>query len=55
MSAYTAAQVEAILGIKQATLQKWVQRGHIKRVGRDLYDEDTLLAHWRERVHLTNR
>lgn len=54
MSAYTAAQVEAVLGVKPATLRKWVQRGHVRKVGRDLYDETTLLARWRQQASLTN-
>lgn len=33
----TAAAVEAVLGVKPATLRKWVQRGHVRKLGRDRY------------------
>lgn len=48
MSAYTSAQIEAVLGIRPATLRKWVQRGHVTKLGRDLYDGDSVIARWRE-------
>ena len=46
--AYTAAQIEAVLGVRPATLRKWVQRGHVAKLGRDLYDGDSVIARWRE-------
>ena len=48
MSAYTAAQIEAVLGIPRVTLRVWVHRKHIRKVGRDLYDGDSVIARWRE-------
>jgi phage terminase Nu1 subunit (DNA packaging protein) len=45
----TSALAHAVLGIKPATLRKWVQRGHVRKLGRDLYDADTVIAHWRQR------
>lgn len=45
---YTAATIEAVLGVRPATLRKWVERGHVTRVGRDLYDGDSVIARWRE-------
>lgn len=44
---YTAAAIHNALGIKPATLRKWVQRGHVTRVGRDAYDGDSVIAHFR--------
>lgn len=48
MNVFTSATIEAVLGIPPATLRKWVERGHVKRVGRDLYDGDTVIERWRE-------
>lgn len=47
MSAYTSAQIEAVLGIPASTLRVWAHRGHITKVGRDLYDGDSVIARWR--------
>ena len=54
MSAYTAEQIEAVLGVKRATLLKWAQRGKVRRVARGLYDEDSVLQAWRKTAALTN-
>jgi predicted site-specific integrase-resolvase len=40
----TAAQVLAVLGINPATLRKWVERGKVRRYGRDAYDVDDVAA-----------
>jgi predicted site-specific integrase-resolvase len=40
----TAKQVREILGIDGATLRKWVQRGHIRRYGRNSYEWDDVVA-----------
>lgn len=34
----TAAAVEQVLGVKAATLRKWVERGLVRKHGRDRYD-----------------
>lgn len=47
MSVYTSAQIEAVLGVKPGTLRQWVHRGHVVKVGRDLYDGDSVIAYWR--------
>lgn len=49
MSVYTSAQIHAVLGVRPGTLRQWVKRGHVRKVGRDLYDGDSVIAHWRER------
>lgn len=46
MSAFTSAQIEAVLGIKPGTLRVWAHRGHITKLGRDLYEGDSVIAHW---------
>jgi hypothetical protein len=41
-----AKQVRAIWPeIRSATLRKWVERGHINRYDRDLYEMDELVRH----------
>lgn len=50
MSAYTADQIEAVLGVKPATLRKWASRRLVDKVGRDLYDGDSVIARWRARA-----
>lgn len=47
---YTSATIETVLGVRPATLRKWVERGKVARVGRDLYDGDSVIAYWRERA-----
>jgi len=47
VSAYTSAQIEAVMGIPASTLRGWVHRGHIVKIGRDLYDGDSVIARWR--------
>lgn len=46
---FTAAQIEAVLGIPPSTLRVWVHRGHVRKVARDLYDGDSVIARWRAR------
>lgn len=46
MSTVTAEMAEKVLGIKPATLRKWVQRGYVRRVGRSLYDLDDVRKRW---------
>ena len=43
----TSAQVQAVLGVRPGTLRIWVLRGYVRKVGRDLYDADTVIARWR--------
>lgn len=47
---YTAATIEAVTGVDRATLRKWVERGHVVRVGHDAYDGDSVIAYWRANV-----
>lgn len=44
---YTADQIRRVLGVRPDTLRKWVERGHIVTHGRDRYDGDSVIAHWR--------
>jgi predicted site-specific integrase-resolvase len=46
MSTISAELAERVLGIKPATLRKWVERGHVRKVGRALYDLDDVRARW---------
>lgn len=46
---YSAATIHTVLGVEPATLRKWVERGHVRRLGYDKYDGDTVIAHWRAR------
>jgi hypothetical protein len=47
VSAYTSATIESVLGVPPATLRKWVERGHVTKLGRDLYDGDSVIERWR--------
>lgn len=42
----TAELAERVLGIKPATLRKWVQRGYVRRVGRARYDLGDVRERW---------
>lgn len=44
---YTSSTIAAVMGIDGATLRKWVERGHVARVGHDAYDGPSVIAHWR--------
>jgi len=55
VSAYTSAQIRDVLGIPASTLRGWVHRGHIRKVGRDLYDGDSVIARWRQAEAATDR
>jgi predicted site-specific integrase-resolvase len=46
VSTITAELAERVLGIKPATLRKWVERGYVRRVGRARYDLDDVRARW---------
>jgi predicted transcriptional regulator of viral defense system len=46
MSTITAEQAEKLLGIKPATLRKWVERGHVRRLRHGVYDLDDVRARW---------
>lgn len=47
MDVYTAATIQAVTGVEPATLRKWVERGHVTKLGRDAYDGDSVIAYWR--------
>lgn len=51
---YTAATIHNALGIKPARLRQWVARGHVRRVGRDKYDGESVRAHFRASVTSTD-
>jgi hypothetical protein len=44
VSTLTAAEIRAAFGIEPGTLRVWVHRRHIRKVGRDTYDRDSVLA-----------
>jgi transposase-like protein len=50
MSAYTAAQIEAVLGVPPSTLRSWVRRGQVRKAGRELYDGDSVIARWQQQA-----
>lgn len=41
----SAAAVYRVFLVKPHTLRKWVERGHVQRVGYDQYDVDSLRKH----------
>lgn len=54
MNVYTSAQIREVLGIKPGTLRIWVLRGHVVKVGRDLYDGDSVIARWQQMAARTD-
>jgi phage terminase Nu1 subunit (DNA packaging protein) len=44
---FTAETIAAVTGVQPATLRKWVERGHVVKHGRDRYDGESVIAHWR--------
>lgn len=52
MSTITAELAERVLGINPATLRKWVERGHVRKTGRDRYDLDDVRARWLQAASL---
>lgn len=40
----TSAEVQAVLGVKPGTLRQWAFRGQVKKVGRDRYDAESVIA-----------
>lgn len=43
---FPAATIEAVLGVPASTVRKWVERGHVRKYGRDLYDGDDVINRW---------
>jgi predicted site-specific integrase-resolvase len=43
--AASAAELRAALGVDPTTLRVWTARGHIRKLGRDRYDVDSVKAH----------
>jgi hypothetical protein len=50
VSAYTAAQIETVLGVPPSTLRSWVRRGQVLKVGHELYDGDSVIARWQQQA-----
>lgn len=46
MGVITAAQARQLLGINPATLRKWVERGHVRKLGRDRYELEDVRDRW---------
>lgn len=44
---FTSATIAAVLEVKPGTLRQWVNRGHVRKLGRDQYDAETVIARWR--------
>lgn len=42
----TTAKAAERMGIDPRTLRKWVERGHVRRYGRDRYDAGDVAARW---------
>lgn len=46
MSTVTAELAQRVLGINPSTLRTWVERGYVRKLGRDRYDLDDVRARW---------
>ena len=49
----TASQAFEMLGIRPATLRKWVQRGYVHKTGRDAYVAKEVWDRWCAHVERT--
>lgn len=50
--AVDSATVYAVLNVNPSTLRTWVQRGHVRKLGRDAYDLGTIKAYMARRYRL---
>jgi hypothetical protein len=41
----SASDLQSVLGVDPITLRVWASRGHVRKLGRDRYDVDSVIAH----------
>jgi DNA-binding transcriptional MerR regulator len=46
VSSITAELAQRVLGINPSTLRTWVQRGYVRKLGRDRYDLEDVRKRW---------